>query len=333
MVLYWKKLAADLRPTVVYDTFWKFAFERQKILARRLRGDLPPWSDDNILSQYRFTNAYRASDRVSQYLIRNVIYKAGFAPRDTLFRILIFKFFNRIETWELLNANGIGFRLKEFDWNRASAILAREMLERRTIYSAAYIMPPGRARGQRGLKHESHLGIIKEMMRSDLLDRLVDSPSMEDAYTTLRRHPLMGPFLAYQLVTDINYSELTSYDEMQFTVAGPGARSGIKKCFSRRDGLTDEDIIKVVAERQADEFTARGMRFSSLWGRPLQLVDIQNLFCEVDKYSRVKHPEIQGLGERLRIKRRFTPISQKSDSMWFPPKWKLNERIEKRPYL
>ena len=63
-----------------------------------------PWTEDPILRRYKFTNAYRASDRVSQYLIRNVIYAGDQNPRELFLRILIFKLFNRIETWERLVA-------------------------------------------------------------------------------------------------------------------------------------------------------------------------------------------------------------------------------------
>ena len=45
-----------------------------------------------------------------------------------------------------------------------------------------------------------------------------------------------------------------------------------------------------MAENQEDEFARRGIEFQTLWGRPLQLIDCQNLFCEVDKYARVYHP-------------------------------------------
>ena len=57
-----------------------------------------------MLATYKFTNAYRASDRVSQYLIRNVIYRDDLpmSPHEVFFRILLFKLFNKIETWELL---------------------------------------------------------------------------------------------------------------------------------------------------------------------------------------------------------------------------------------
>ncbi len=58
------------KPTVVYDTYWRFAAERQAIFFRRLQRQPPPWTEDQILRVHKVTNAYRASDRTSQYLIR-----------------------------------------------------------------------------------------------------------------------------------------------------------------------------------------------------------------------------------------------------------------------
>src|SRR5437868_2515082 len=95
---------SPLKPTEIYNTYWQFAAERQRIFFRRLDGTPPPWTDDPVLSEYKFTNAYRASDRVSQYLIRNVIYRDDL-PRsvpEVFFRVMLFKLFNKIETWQLL---------------------------------------------------------------------------------------------------------------------------------------------------------------------------------------------------------------------------------------
>ena len=82
----------------------------------------------------------------------------------------------------------------------------------------------------------------------------------------------------------------------------------------------------MVTERQEREFDRLGLDFKSLWGRPLQLIDCQNLFCEVDKYSRVYHPEIPGSSERTRIKQKFRP-TMKAIEYWYPPKWGINEKI------
>src|SRR5204862_8320187 len=91
-------------PTEVYDAYWRFAAERQGMFFRRLSGASQPWTHDPILGTYKFTNAYRASDRVSQYLIRRVIYRPDLpsTPTEVCFRILLFKMFNKVETWELL---------------------------------------------------------------------------------------------------------------------------------------------------------------------------------------------------------------------------------------
>ena len=67
----------------------------------------------------------------------------------------------------------------------------------------------------------------------------------------------------------------------------------------------------------------RGLKFKNLWGRPLQLIDCQNIFCEVDKYSRLAHPEIKGVNRRKKIKQRYTP-NLNTIHYWFPPKWGLH---------
>ena len=93
-----------LKPTPVYNSYWRFAAERQNVFFRRLERQPPPWTDDPVLKAHKFTNAYRASDRVSQYLIRRVIYRSDLPddPVEVVFRIMLFKLFNKIETWELL---------------------------------------------------------------------------------------------------------------------------------------------------------------------------------------------------------------------------------------
>ena len=88
-----------LIPTPAVRSYWALAAERQAIFFRRLRGQQPPWTEDPVLAANRFTNAYRASDRVSQFLINDVIYGAPVDERSTVLRVLLFKIFNRIETW------------------------------------------------------------------------------------------------------------------------------------------------------------------------------------------------------------------------------------------
>ena len=66
--------ARVLRVSECFDAYWRFAAERQRIFRGRAEGMPPPWTSVPILSRHKFTNVYRAADRVSQYLIRDAIY-------------------------------------------------------------------------------------------------------------------------------------------------------------------------------------------------------------------------------------------------------------------
>lgn len=307
------------RTTRVFDTYWRFAVERQRIFFARLHG-VENSTRDPILQTFKFTNAYRASDRVSQYLIRNVIYKGAQTPEALFYRIMLFKLFNKIQTWELLNdAFGeLNWHAPRFD--QISALLSGALTRGVRIYSAAYIMPSGGGHYPR--KHDAHLNLLEQMMAESVPTRLVDIANMCDAFELLKSFPMLGDFLAYQFVTDLNYSTLCNFTETEFVVAGPGARDGIRKCFPDLPMSLAGEAINTVCIAQTGEFARRGLTFPTLWGRPLQLIDCQNLFCEVDKYARVAYPEITGLSPRTRIKQTFRP-SGHLPKPYYPLKWNL----------
>jgi thymidylate kinase len=316
------------KPTIVFDTYWRFAAERQEVFFRRLLGQRRPWTADPIIEEHKFTNSYRASDRVSQYLIRNVIYRDDLpsSPEEVCFRILIYKLFNKVGTWELLEKVLGAVTYEDYSFRQYDAILAKALSRGERIYSAAYIMPPGSRAFGHPAKHQNHLKLLETMMRDDVPLRLAGARRMQEAFELLLSYPSIGAFLAYQFVTDINYSEVTNFSEMEFVMPGPGALDGIRKCFSSLGGLNEPEIIRLVAERQTDEFARLGLHFRTLFGRRLQLIDCQNLFCEVDKYARVAHPEFLGRTGRSRIKQKFSPIA-KPITFWYPPKWEINEAV------
>ncbi|MDN3706293.1 putative DNA base hypermodification protein [Myroides ceti] len=319
-----KKLSKP-KKSIVFDTYWKFAAKRQDIFFNKIN-HITPLTSDPILERHRFTNVYRASDRVSQYLIRNVIYRDGvsFTKNDLLFRILLFKIFNKISTWKYLESEIKTITVENFDSKLYSTLLSEAKKAREVIYSGAYIMTSGKSIFGYDFKHENHIELLKQYVQSGkLLRRIENAKSMEEVYKILLNVPTFGSFLAYQYTIDINYSTLTNFSEMDFVKAGPGAKDGIKKCFIDRGDFSDEDVIKFMCDIQESQFEALDLDFKDLWGRKLQLIDCQNLFCEVDKYSRAIHPEISGISNRTRIKQIYKPEKNKIDYL-FPPKWKLN---------
>lgn len=313
-----------LKTTPVFDTYWRFASERQEMFMRRVLGSMPPWTEDPILRAHRFTNTYRASDRVSQYLIRHVIYEGSQKPEEVFFRTILFKLFNKIDTWEALQKELGGVSWRDFTFESYAKVLDRLLDRGQRIYSAAYIMPSPAFGSPR--KHRNHLRLIELMMGDGAPRKLAKAASLQAAFELLRGYPSLGDFLAFQFAIDINYSELTDFSEMEFVVAGPGARDGIRKCFKDTAGLTEAEIIQVMAERADNEFGRLGLKFRSLWGRNLQLIDCQNIFCEVSKYARVAHPDVEGKSGRTRIKQKFTPRPAPIPQ-WYPPKWGLKVSI------
>lgn len=310
-----------VKVTPVFDTYWRFAALRQNLFMSRVQGAPPPWTEDPVLAKHRFTNAYRASDRVSQYLIRNVLYKGEQTPEEIFFRALLFKFFNRIDTWEQIEKQIGTPTWKGFALERCARVLDGLMARGQTVYSAAYIMPSppfGSAR-----KHRNHLQLLERMMRDGAPGRVAAARSLRQVFEIIRGYPSLGDFLAFQFTIDLNYSSMIDFSEMEFVVAGPGAKDGIRKCFADTAELDDAALIQGVADVAEREFERLGLTFPTLWGRPLQLIDCQNLFCEVDKYARVVHPEAQGTSGRTRIKQNFCPKST-SLPQWYPPKWRLD---------
>jgi len=317
-----KVAGRELRPTPVFGTYWRFAAARQAVYEARLSGQSPPWSGDPILSAYRFTNCYRAADRVSQYLITQVCYCGDQSWDEVFFRVLLFKIFNRVATWRLLTAQLGQVTWAEYDFAAYAAMLGGALVAGERLYSAAYIMPPPRLGEER--KHSNHLRLLELMMKDRAPEKVAEAPSMSAAFRVLAGYPGIGAFLAYQYLIDLNYAAGLGFSEMDFVVPGPGARDGIRKCFGAASDGIEADVIRYMADTQDEHFARLGLRFGGLRGRPLQLIDCQNLFCEVDKYARVAHPEVPGISGRTRIKQTYRRDLEPVNA-WFPPKWGLNQ--------
>ena len=310
----------------MFDTYWRFAVERQAVFFRKLKGETGPLTADPILRTYKFTNAYRAADRVSQYLIRQVIYGGPQTVRDVFLRTILFKVFNKVETWELLEDAVGPIDASTFSRERYARVLDQAMESGERIYSAAYIMASAKSAFGHRRKHQNHLQMIEMMMEDGLPERIQQASSMEEVYRALLDYPSIGPFLAYQYATDLNYGPFTDFPEDGFVEPGPGALDGIAKCFADLGDYDERSVIRWTMDRQEEEFAFRDLNFQTLWGRPLQLIDCQNLYCEISKYARVYHPEVEDPRGRTRIKQRYDPSSKRL-RVWFPPKWGLNDRI------
>lgn len=309
----------------VFDLYWYFACERQNIFWKKINGDPAPWTHDKILQEYKFCNSYRVNDRVSQYLLKNVIYNGNnYNYEDMLFRIILFKLFNKESTWELLSKNFGDILLKNFNTKKYSIVLENAISNGTKIYNDAYISCANKAFGY-DRKHDNHLALLDKMFNIDKMqDKIIKCNTMQDAFNIIKGYPLIGNFMAYQLVTDINYSAFVNWKENEFTVTGPGSLRGIKKCFIDKGTMTNEDIIKYMYMHQDEEFKRLNLNFKRIGTRPLQLIDCQNIFCELDKYCRQALPDLKS--NRTKIKKHYVPKKDKIEYI-YPPKWEISRTI------
>jgi len=306
----------------VYELYWYFASERQKIFDARRRGEQGPWTKDPILQDFKFCNVFRAADRVSQYMIKEVAYKADdSSPQDRLFQIVAFRTFSNSATWDALTEIlGRSPRIKDLETGDFEAALERVREQNGKLYTGAFILCATNAYG-RSLKHLNHVELFRHMFVKERLgDKLLASGSLKEIYELLHTFPLMGDFMSYQTAIDLNYSDLINFSENDFTQPGPGAVRGIKKVFESLGDYTPAEAIMWMVDNQEKEFARLGLEFHGLNGRWLHAIDAQGLFCETDKYCREAVPDLASA--RKKIKARFSE-NPEAVEYFFPPKWSL----------
>lgn len=305
---------------IAFDTYWRFAAERQSVFEARTDGSDGPWTTDPILQTFKFCNVFRAADRVSQYLIREICYGDDEVdPSDLTFQIMAFRNFSKPATWEAVRLIlGRSPRITDLETGAFESALDHVKATEGGLYTGAFILCATDAYGRR-TKHLNHVELFKDMfLVNDLASDVREATSLQEVYNLLHAYPLMGDFMSYQVAIDLNYSDLTSFSENDFTRPGPGAVRGIKKVFEDTGTMTQEDIIMWMVEHQQANFERLELDFHGLWGRQLHAIDVQNLFCETDKYLRVAMPELSSA--RSRIKSKFAP-TQVPIEYFFPPKW------------
>lgn len=206
-------------------------------------------------------------------------------------------------------------KFNNFDKTKISYLLSKRKTET-AIYNSAYISCANKAFGF-DTKHDNHLALLEKMFFVDkVATKLIACTNMKHAFCMLKNYPLIGKFMAYQLATDIGYCDFIPYKESDFTVAGPGAERGIKKTFDSFNSY--EEVIWFAYKNQEQYFKKLGLDFKYILNHKLQPIDIQNLFCEFDKYCREAHPNLKS--NRTKIKAKYSENKQKIDFV-FPTKW------------
>jgi len=319
-----------LKLSPVIDTLFRWMTERHAIHQRRLAGQPWPWTDDPILRQHAFTNVFRIYDRVTQYIISNVIGKGDQGLHETCFRVILFRCFNRISTWELLLAHFGELTWRDFNLAAYESVLYEEYRQNNTLYGASYILPAPELGGtsldkvKAKANYANHLRLLKVMMETDLPGQLAQLSELSDAWERISLYPGMGAFLSFQLLLDLNMIPGLAFPE-DWAVCGPGAASCLVKIFGPGVKGIYGEALRWLQETQDVHFARLGI---SRKRRPrigstqvLSLVDFEHSLCECDVYSRKAHPEIKGRRLHIGTNRKFSANRPPPPTAILPSGW------------
>ena len=302
-----------------------FITERYRIHVKKdILGKPRPWTDDPVLSKYKFTNVFREDDRVSKALIELVSTNSKLTLEEKVLNTFLLRSWNNPDTftdfggpWSAKQIYN-GLKLKEKVRPKYHELLESD--SDRKWWSSAYNQggtkyawkfpdgegfsrAPSEEQGKEFQDYEPdiplrvfHIGPwLKE---KKVFHRLTEAKDQREAYDIIREIRGFASFLAYQVFVDLTYIEEFPFSENEFTIAGPGCKRGLDYLFDDYDGMTHEEALFFLRDNigeyfkalQAGDYTDRKWEPEKLFkhrppeDRCLNVMCLENCFCELSKY-------------------------------------------------
>jgi hypothetical protein len=290
------------------DRLVAWASERDSMRRRKEAGEPYPLTFDPILSEAgSFTNVCRESDKTTR-AYANLIRSRYEGRAELLATTTAFLWFNlpqTAQTFVCLGDDGLNALDRMCASNSVEPL--REALKTQSppYTSSAYRLTPPRNMLGKLDKVEGCLYTIQGFLDNSGWRRawdcwMAETPSLAQVGAWYKECYNIGTFQAGQNVACIKYVEpfRDARDWWTWAYSGDGSRRGLNRLLGRPVDARWEETAWLLAARKAREQLLPRMMDAGV--PKLHLQDMQNVWCETDKYARVAH-------EGGKLKRGFRP--------------------------
>tara|TARA_R110002012_G_scaffold238730_2_gene412520 strand:+ start:8736 stop:9638 length:903 start_codon:yes stop_codon:yes gene_type:complete len=274
--------------TEAVERFFGWIAERHRIYQARAAGNPAPWTNDPIFNEYKFTNPFRENDRVTIWMRENwTSVNDHRPPEEIFFNCCLFRM---VGTSEFAQEHGW---VTEWEPHQTKWLIQDRLEKKQRTFTGAYIIT------NQGIKAPKSLIVVDMFLspvweaRKELAAAAKETNSLKETHKALSKYRGWGGggFMAYEVVTDLNYTSVLPdpVDKNLWANAGPGAKRGLNRIYDRelkknlRPSIANHEMRTLLA--QASEY------FLDIENFPVSELDmrtIEHSLCEWDKYERIR---------------------------------------------
>jgi len=279
------------------NEYFRTARERYRIMLRR--GSLLSRTTDPVFQDWFFCNVFREDDKTTKW-IKKWIRDPHRNDPCVLWMMVAARLFNKISTLEILVDEGLFKDGDSWDRDKAESLLENV----KPLTGAAYMVhtPYGMDK-LRGCLKLINDALVDNHRRIGLI--IPSVTSQEDVWNMLLPADCFGPFMAYEIVTDLKHTFLleNAPDLMTWANPGPGACLGLSRLVGERVsyGSDSHRTGAVECMQQLVKYS----QYHHYWPQwedwpQWDMRTVEHWLCEHAKYTKVA---VEG----KRMKRKYSP--------------------------
>ena len=268
------------------ERFFYWINERHAIYQKRAKGVQPPWTDDHILQDYKFTNPFRENDRVTVWMRKNWTEPHNNRPHgEIIFNCCLFRM---VGTTEFAEAHGW---VEEFNPEYTKSLIEERLKQGLRTFTGAYIITNQGLKAPKGEVVADYFLTPIWKNKEALAQVATQTSSLEQVHEALGAYRGWrgGGFMSYEVVTDLNYTPVlaSANDRYHWANAGPGAKRGLNRIHDRP---LKKSLGQYQCNREMNDLLEVSGRYlgSHIDQLAVDMRCIEHSLCEWDKYERVR---------------------------------------------